>query len=323
MNVSLEYLERCSAETGFQASVLEKVVCLGTLATEVARHPFLGKVLVLKGGTALNLCFGPPKRLSVDLDFNYIGHVDRNQMLADRPMVEDDVISLAQRSGYRVQRSADAFAGRKLFLSYRSALGQEARIECDLNFLFRVPIAGTDARGLWQPGELEHPQIITVSMEELLIGKILALFDRGAARDAWDVAHLPKAIGDVMKSKRFRAHFVALAAILDHPLSTYTRERLKKQVTERSISEQLAPMLMVGTSPEPKELIEQAWTKISSFLSLAPSEDEYLVATQRGEIKMELLFPNDMDNAKRMAEHPAILWKIHNVREHLMRQRKK
>jgi hypothetical protein len=69
MNVSLEYLQRCSAQTGYQVPPLEKVVRLGEMAGDVERHPFLGKVLALKGGTALNLCFGPPKRLSVDLDF--------------------------------------------------------------------------------------------------------------------------------------------------------------------------------------------------------------------------------------------------------------
>lgn len=50
MSVSFQYLERCSAETGFQVDPLEKVVRLGELAANVARHPFLGKVLALKGG---------------------------------------------------------------------------------------------------------------------------------------------------------------------------------------------------------------------------------------------------------------------------------
>lgn len=97
MSVSFQYLERCSAETGFQVDPLEKVVRLGELAANVARHPFLGKVLALKGGTILNLCFGPPRRLSVDLDFNYIGHIEREKMLDDRPRVEAAVAELARR----------------------------------------------------------------------------------------------------------------------------------------------------------------------------------------------------------------------------------
>ena len=84
MSASLEYLERCSAETGFPVAGLEKVVRLGEMAADVGRHPLLCKALVLKGGTVLNLAFGPPERLSVDLDFNYVGAVERERMLAER-----------------------------------------------------------------------------------------------------------------------------------------------------------------------------------------------------------------------------------------------
>ena len=39
MNVSLEYLQRCAARTGFRVEPLEKVVRLGVMAVDVARHP--------------------------------------------------------------------------------------------------------------------------------------------------------------------------------------------------------------------------------------------------------------------------------------------
>ena len=52
MNISQEYLERCAADSGFQIGPLEKVTRLGELASHIARHPVLGKSLVLKGGTA-------------------------------------------------------------------------------------------------------------------------------------------------------------------------------------------------------------------------------------------------------------------------------
>jgi predicted nucleotidyltransferase component of viral defense system len=111
MRVSLEYLTQCAAETGYRVEPLEKVVRLGQLAGDIARHPFLGTVLALKGGTALNLCYGPPKRLSVDLDYNYGGEIERQKMLEDRPRVEAAAAEIAKRQGYRVQQSADAFAG--------------------------------------------------------------------------------------------------------------------------------------------------------------------------------------------------------------------
>jgi hypothetical protein len=56
---------------------------------DIALHPFLSRVLALEGGTPLNPAFGPPTRLSVDLDFNYIGQVDREAIRLDsQPSLE-------------------------------------------------------------------------------------------------------------------------------------------------------------------------------------------------------------------------------------------
>jgi predicted nucleotidyltransferase component of viral defense system len=322
MNVSLEYLQRCSAQTGYAVLPLEKVIRLGEMAGDVARHPFLGNVLALKGGTGINLCFGPPKRLSVDLDYNYIGHVDREKMLFDRPRVEQAVIELAGRKGYRVQRSSDAFAGRKIYLLYRSVLGRGERIELDLNFLFRVPISGTEKGELWQPGEIDRPEVRTVSLLEIVVGKLLAMLDRGAPRDVWDLANLPSQANTVKKLPSFRTYFVALASILNHPLPTYTRNRLEALITERAVMEQLVPMLTVDASPRADDLVKRAWAVLSDFMTLRPNEAAYIASIERGELCPELLFPDDPEAAKRIAAHPAILWKITNVRSNLERHNK-
>ena len=257
MSASLEYLERCSADTGFQVSVLEKVVRLGEFAAEIGRHALLKEVLILKGGTALNLAFGEPTRLSVDLDFNYIGKTDREGMLADRPRVETATADLAQRKGYRIQQSADTFGGRKLFLHYRSVLGPEDRVEVDLNFLFRVPLVDPRLAELWQPGELDRPQVRLVGSEELLAGKFLALLDRSAARDAWDIANLTPDMRRVVATPVFRAHFVAIAGILDHPVSSYCRQRLAEKLDQRAVDEHLLPMLARGARASADELVER------------------------------------------------------------------
>ncbi len=321
MNVSLEYLQRCSEQNGYRIEPLEKVVRLGGMAADLAKHPFLGSVLALKGGTAFNLCFSPPKRLSIDLDYNYIGHLDRAAMLEARPAVEQAVADLARRHGYRVQQSADAFAGRKFYLFYRSVLGPEERIEVDLNFLFRMPIAGTEMRDLWQPGELDRPFIRVVCMEEILIGKFLALLDRGAVRDAWDVAYPPQAASDVLKTSRFRRWFHALSSILEHPLTTYVPKRLESGVTDRDVNERLAPLL-AGVTPIREELIARAWNALNGLMTLEPNEEAFIDAIQKGKLHPELLFPDEPEEAARILAHPAILWKMENVRKHLSSKEK-
>ncbi|MDD5205402.1 MAG: nucleotidyl transferase AbiEii/AbiGii toxin family protein [Desulfobacterales bacterium] len=320
MNPSREYLQACSIETGYQIAPLEKVVRLGEMAGDITRHPFLGKVLALKGGTALNLCFGPPKRLSVDLDYNYIGNLEREKMLEDRPRVEEAIYELGRRRGYQPQRSAESHAGRKIFLTYRSVIGHDDRIEVDLNYIFRPPLVQREVRELWQPGELDRVRALVVGLEELLAGKLIALLDRSAARDVWDVANLSAEAIEVVRSRPFRNRFIALSAILDHPLHTYTKERLKGILTERAISDNLAPMLSSAEPLEPGEIIDRAWALMDQLLLLAPNEKEYVEGILRGEVLPNLLFDAASEDAKVISEHPAIQWKVHNVRRHLKRQ---
>jgi hypothetical protein len=314
MSVSLDYLQRCGAETGFQPATLEKVVRLGELAGDIARHPLLGQALALKGGTPLNLAFGPPRRLSVDLDYNYVAKVDRDAMLADRPHVENALTVLAERQGYRVQLSADAFAGRTLHLHFGSAFGMGGLIQIDINYAHRLPLDGVEGRTLWQPGELDRPRVVVVSVPELLVGKLLALLDRGSPRDAWDVASLPEAVAEAFAAPRFRQLFIALAATLDQPLATYTRQRLDAQLTERLVAVQLTPMLAVEGPPDARALAGHAWELIAGLLTLSQNELDYFAAIQRGELQLELLFPDQPAEAARLAGHPALQWKLANVR---------
>ena len=317
MSVSLQYLERCAGETGYQVATLEKVTRLGEIAAEIAKHPLLGTALALKGGTALNLCMDEgPTRMSVDLDYNYIAHVDREQMLADRPKVESVVEEIVRRLGYHVQRSKDEFAGRKIFATYQSALGSNERVEVDLNFLFRVPLEGVINTEMWQPGELDRPRIQMVSTLELCIGKFLALLDRAAPRDAWDVVRLPSIVGDMLESERFRHLFIAMSVILDHPVSTYTQARMRKRLTAQVIESQLIPMLAAAEPPDAAELVDQAWSIVAPLIKLSPAETDYVDAVGKGELKPEILFPDDAGLAKLIEAHPAVRWKVENVRKH-------
>jgi len=316
VSLSLEFLDRCASESGFRVAALEKVGRLGELAGDIMRHPFLGEALALKGGSALNLCFGPPKRLSVDLDFNYVGHAEREKMLEERPLLEAALVELANKRKFRVQKSAEAFAGRKFYLHFRSVLGPEDRIEVDLNFVFRVPLSRLESCEFWQPGELDRPVVRMVGRDELIIGKMLAMLDRGAARDVWDIAYLPERVSEHLAAVHFRKLFISFSITLDHSLSTYRRDRLERLVTDRVIMEQVAPLINVEIEPRASDLIVKAWAVVGRFIDLSAEERDYVEAANRGVLRMELLFPGDPQEAMRIAAHPAIQWKIANVQAH-------
>ena len=58
---------------------------------------------------------------------------------------------------------------KKIYLIYQSVTGHNDRVEVDLNFLFRLPVAGTTVQEMWQPGELERLTVRVVSLQEILI----------------------------------------------------------------------------------------------------------------------------------------------------------
>jgi hypothetical protein len=262
--------------------------------------------LVLKGGTALNLGFGEPPRLSVDLDFNLIGVADVDSLATRRPIVLAQLDQIARRGRYRFQTSSgDAHAGFRFFLAYPSALGGEARLKLDVNFLHRVPLGEPTRCRLWMPDPDVAVEALVVSRAELLAGKIVALLDRAAPRDLYDVARLAEAGHEV---PALRPTFVALSSTLPHPLHRYGLDRLAR-VTESSVVAELHPMLRAADRPSAKALSDLAARLVAPLLLLTPPEREFVDRVDRGEIRGDLRFPDDARAAARIEQHPAVRWK--------------
>ena len=316
MLLSRDRLEALATDTSFQPEALEKVMRLGELLKDIYQHPLLSKVLLLKGGTALNLFFGPPQRLSVDMDFNYVGSVEREQMLRERPQVERAISTIGKGQGYRVQVSKQSHAGRKIYLFYVSVMGTPNRVELDLNYLFRIPLGTIQVLPMWQPADLEQPQAKIVSSEELYAGKVCALLDRVMPRDLFDITRLPEhQAGALLNSPTCKKIIVALAATLPHPLHTYRQDRLDR-VTEQHVREQLNPMLISTARLTTTELKEKAWEVVEPLLQLDEAELQYINRIHVGQICPELLFPDDAAICEMLSRHPAIRWKIENVLRH-------
>lgn len=84
MNLSKESLGQLADKLGYRAEILEKVLWLLEILEAMAKDEYLEPRLALKGGTALNLFIFDLPRLSVDIDLNYVGAVDKATMEAAR-----------------------------------------------------------------------------------------------------------------------------------------------------------------------------------------------------------------------------------------------
>jgi predicted nucleotidyltransferase component of viral defense system len=114
MKISKQRLQQEANSTGFKMEHLEKVFLLMDLLSDFSSFPQLRDKLVLKGGTGLNLFFFNLPRLSVDIDLNYIGSVDRDTMLAERPVIQAAIAAICERNGLILDRNPNRHAAERV-----------------------------------------------------------------------------------------------------------------------------------------------------------------------------------------------------------------
>ena len=310
-------LRRAAGELGFQPEVLEKVIQLVDLLDALYKHPFLADRLVLKGGTALNIFALNLPRLSVDIDLNYVGAVDRETMLEERPRVDQAVQVVCKRQGLRVRRVPDDHAGGKWSLSYDRSHGDTGRLELDLNFMLRSP--------LWPPNRQDSPEFLGLSahgipvldIHELAGGKLSALFSRTVSRDLFDTVGI---LGcDDLDPAKLRLAFVAYGAMSRRDWRTVAVTDIEME--PRDATRMLLPLLRLDRIPGKadidswcRDLVGRCRDLLSVVLPFSPDEREFLERINgHGEIRPDLI-TGDPIVRERLANHPALLWKAQNVR---------
>jgi len=306
-----------SQATGFRPEVLEKVIHLLNLLEGFNRHPFLKGRLALKGGTALNLFLFDVPRLSVDIDLNYIGAVDRDTMMAERPKVEQAIQAVCSREGMTITRVPTDHAGGKWRLRYESALGEGGNLEVDLNFMFRVPLWTVTSRSA-TVGSSSATQIPVLDLHELAAGKLAALLSRRASRDLFDAQQLLTR-GDLDRTK-LRLGFVLYGAINRKDWRTVAVDDVGYD--HRELENELIPVVCADALAKRKagdwaeRMIAECRDRLGAVLPMVANELAFLDRIlDHGEIEPELLTTDD-EMIERIKIHPLLQWKAVNVRKH-------
>lgn len=298
--------------TGFKADVIEKVLQLLNLLTGLNSHPYLKGKFALKGGTALNLFVFDTPRLSVDIDLNYTGAIEREKMLADRPGVEKAVEAVFSREGFSVKKKPIEHAGGKWRLSYQSFEGLSGNLEVDLNFMFRIPLWPTKVMNSHPVGPYAAGGMAVLDIHELAAGKLCALFARQQARDLFD-SHQLLSLND-LEQERLRLAFVVYGAMNRKDWRTVSLEDVSFEVDE--LSQQLFPLLRTRSTEENesptsygKRLVDECIDRLSVVLPYTDAEKEFLnLLLDTGEINPTLL-TSDKDLHDRIRQHPLLEWK--------------
>lgn len=273
--------------------------------------------LALKGGTALNLGYLGLARLSVDLDFNYIGAVEREAMQSERPELEQWIERIAAGQAYGVRRLESSYATTTWVLGYTTVTGGPDALRIQVNFLHRVPLFGTREVQSTQLEGVPAVVLVCVSPEELVSGKIKALVERAAARDLFDVYRTVRTPIEGLDPGRLRLAFLILAATMTDDVRAVTADAVLASVRERDIRANLLPMLRRGEEADRDTMAAVVRPLLTNLLTWSPWERAFLDAVMAGRIEPEQVV-GEPGLQERIRSHPALRWKAENVAAHLV-----
>ena len=313
MNYSSKYIDELNKDNNFIKSNLEKVIrlldILNYISTEL--DPYQCK-LVLKGGTAINLMYTNLARLSVDIDLDYIGSLDKEKAKQDRTVIMDALDNYMKGEGYDVSpKSRGSVILESRTYGYTNASGNRDNIKVEINFIDRIHI-GPSVKKLVNYFD-KKVMVLAPLEEELFAMKICALIDRSKPRDLFDVNKLKshRSFLDMGRLKKFTVFYMSLDGIFKVDESSFDRI---KTITKEDIKKELLPVLPKNSKFDLASAKDDAVEFLNDLLVLNDDEKKYLEEFAKGNFDASLLFNKTFD-AERAAQHPMAKWRAANIKE--------
>jgi len=315
-----EYFERFSKETNFHRDTLEKVYRLEQLLKEINRHPELREGLALKGGTAINFLYFKYPRLSVDLDFNFVAGIGKEEKDKESPKIDGALRTIFKFEKYRCEDIFD-YGLKQYFLKYINSSGNTDRIKVEVNFLHRLTLLGAEKRSFLSPFNKSDLEVNTLKGPELFAGKILALVDRLALRDLYDIYILLRKKVKLNKIL-LKKIFIFFGCLSRNDFREYHLNDIEK-ITEKEIKRKLLPLLRKDEKLNADDMMKIVIPFLKKeIFNFTPEELEYIDRFFKGDFKPEILFGKLLDSTD-FKRHPMVIWKQRHLQAWLARQKGK
>ncbi|MFQ6065865.1 MAG: nucleotidyl transferase AbiEii/AbiGii toxin family protein [bacterium] len=316
---SKEYFERFSKKTNFHRDTLEKAYRLEDLLKEINRHPELKDGLVLKGGTAVNFLYFRYPRLSIDLDFNFITGLKKEEKDKERPRIDEALRAIFKFKRYECE-SEPEYGLEKYFLRYVNSSGNTDRIKVEINFLQRLSLLGAEKRKFLSPFEESDLVLNTLKGPELFAGKMLALLDRLAPRDLYDIYTLQRERVELNKTLLTKI-FIFFGCLTRRDFREYHPNDIER-ITEQDIKRKLLPLLRKNERLKADDMIQVVRPFLKEMFDFASEELEYINRFFEADFKPGILFSDLLDSTN-LEKHPMVIWKQRHLKDWLARQKKK
>ena len=315
--LSKRRVEDISEDKGFREDIIEKVLRLEELMSDIFAHPYLSERFLLKGGTPLNFYYFDTVRLSVDIDLNYSGKIEVDEMKKEKPEITKAIKRVLNGRGYDLIREPqEEHAGGKWLIAYKDLWGNKKRLEIDINYLFRVPIGPPKRVNFNAFPSSKEFEVSLVSKEELFAGKTVAALFRTSAKDIYDMANIIQYSGKY-DSVLFRKAVILLGASQRRDLREIKPD-IVQNITENEIRNSLTPFVKRSASIKREEILRIVEPFMADILNFNSKEKGFLNRLlDKADYKPNLLFKEYPKLSKQLNKHPALLWKRMNAEKYL------
>lgn len=306
-------LGRQAKELGFVRDTFEKVRRLADVLAFMEQDAVLKNTLALKGGTAINLTIFDLPRLSVDIDLDFAEDLSRAEMMEKRSEITELMKKYMAASGYQLNGKSKSYHALDSFVyEYRNAGGMTDNIKIEANYMLRCHVLAVKCRAIELPWLTQKMTVLSVDPIEIFASKIVALMNRAAPRDLYDLYNmLSFGLFDESEQELLRKCVVFYSAIGSEETPTSFSFDSIRAITQNQIKTDLLPVLRSGIFFDVKSAQDECVDYLAELLTLNEQDQEFLLLFKGKQYRPELLFGNS-DILSRISRHPMALWKCSN-----------
>ncbi len=248
--------------------------------------------------------------LSVDIDLDFAKDVDRKEMLEERSRITEHIQKHMTADGYILSPKSKQYHALDSFVyEYVNAGGVKDNLKIEINYMLRCHVLPLVRRKVKQPWQTEESIVLSVDSIELFAAKVVALVNRTAARDLYDIYNLQKSemFSDEEKAMLRECAVLYSAITAEKTAGTFDFNQID-QLAHRQIKTDLVPVLRRGEKFDLEDVQKKTKEYLESFLVPQTGELEFWQEFNRQNYCPELIF-SDEKCLDRIRNHPMALWK--------------
>lgn len=276
-------LGKKARELGFVRDTFEKVCRLADVLDFIQKDELLSTALALKGGTAINLTIFNLPRLSVDIDMDFSENVPREEMLAIRKQITERISKYMTAAGYHLSQKSKTYHALDSFVyEYQNTGGMKDNLKIEINYMLRCHVLAPVRRTVNLPWLEQELTVLSVDPLEIYGSKIVALLNRAAPRDLYDIHTMMEyGLFDESQEPMLKKCVMFYSAIGSDSVPDQFHFEQIASVSQQRVKTDLIPVLRRGTWFDAQQAHEQVIAYLEKLL--IPDERELSFWTSFGQ----------------------------------------